>query len=102
MTTLLRLPEVIERTGLRRTSIYDRINAGLLPPPVKLGPRASAWPADEIDACNRALMRGLDIQERKALVARLLKQRRNLTPLAPEPRAHAHAAARLQRDGLSA
>lgn len=52
MTTeerLLRLPEVIERTGLSRSSLYQRINQGTFPRPIKLGQRASAWPLSEID-----------------------------------------------------
>lgn len=97
MTILLRLPAVAQRTGLRRTAIYDRINAGLLPPPVKLGPRASAWPADEIDACNDALVRGLTTPARKALVTRLIKQRRNLTPLQPPPQPRGRAASKADR-----
>ena len=46
---LLRLPEVIERTGLSRSSLYQRINQGTFPKPIKLGKRASAWPCSEID-----------------------------------------------------
>jgi len=46
---LLRLPEVIERTGLSRSSLYQRINQGTFPRPIKLGQRASAWPCSEID-----------------------------------------------------
>ena len=58
MSALLRLPRVIERTGLSRTVIYDRIKAGTFPPPVKLSERASAWPEHEIEACNAAQIRG--------------------------------------------
>ena len=44
---LLRLPAVIEITGLSRTSIYRGITAMGFPKPVKLG-RVSAWPASEV------------------------------------------------------
>lgn len=47
---LLRLPEVCQRTGKRRSSVYRDIAAGTFPPPVKLGERASAWPEHEITA----------------------------------------------------
>lgn len=47
---LLRLPEVSARLGLGRSSIYALIQRGELCPPVKLGVRASAWPASAIDA----------------------------------------------------
>ena len=40
---ILRLPAVMERTGLCRSSIYEYIAAGDFPPQVKLGPRAVGW-----------------------------------------------------------
>lgn len=39
----LRLPKVIERTGLSRSSIYVMINEGRFPAPVQIGQRAVAW-----------------------------------------------------------
>ena len=45
----IRLPEVINRTGYRRTSIYEKISEGIFPAPIKLGPRAVAWVSEEID-----------------------------------------------------
>lgn len=47
---LLRIAQVIGRTGMNRTGIYRGIKAGTFPRPVKLGPRASAWRRSEIDA----------------------------------------------------
>jgi prophage regulatory protein len=41
--TLIRIREVISRTGLGRTSIYVMAKKGTFPRPVKLGPRASGW-----------------------------------------------------------
>ncbi len=48
--SLERLPAVKARTGLSRSEIYRRIALGDFPRPVKLGERASAWSASEIDA----------------------------------------------------
>ena len=45
----IRLPVVIERTGYRRTSIYEKVADGTFPRPVQLGPRAVAWLSSEID-----------------------------------------------------
>jgi predicted DNA-binding transcriptional regulator AlpA len=45
----LRLPQVEDRTGLKKSTIYKRIAEGQFPPPIKLSPRASAWPSDEIE-----------------------------------------------------
>jgi prophage regulatory protein len=46
---LERLPSVKARTALSRSEIYRRIAAGDFPKPVKLGERASAWSAAEVD-----------------------------------------------------
>lgn len=47
---LLRMPEVIRRTGLRRSSIYDAMKRGDFPKPVPLTSTARAWHSEEIDA----------------------------------------------------
>ena len=45
----IRLPEVISRTGYRRTSIYEKISEGTFPAPIKLGPRAVTWVSEEVE-----------------------------------------------------
>ena len=44
----LRLPEVIERTGLPRSTIYDQMSKERFPKPVKIASRAVAWIESEI------------------------------------------------------
>ena len=46
---LLRLPEVISRTGYKRSNIYQLMNLGDFPKSVQLRPRAVAWLSSEID-----------------------------------------------------
>lgn len=46
---LIRLPEVVARTGMGKSSIWARAKAGTFPQPVKLGPRTTAWVASEVD-----------------------------------------------------
>lgn len=47
---LLRLPEVVSRTGLSRSSLYARIATGQFPRPVDLGTsHAVAWVENEVD-----------------------------------------------------
>ena len=46
----LKRPEIELRTGLKRSTIYDKMKAGTFPMPVKLGARAVAWPEAEVDA----------------------------------------------------
>lgn len=52
---LIRLPEVMELTGLKRTTIYRRVKAGTFPQPVHIGDSEArsapiAWPLDEVQA----------------------------------------------------
>ncbi|AIK13458.1 MULTISPECIES: helix-turn-helix transcriptional regulator [Pectobacterium] len=47
---LIRLPEVIRRTGFGKTWIYTLIKAGRFPPQVKTGLRSIAFIESEIDA----------------------------------------------------
>jgi prophage regulatory protein len=48
--SILRLPEVEKRTGLRRATIYRRATAGTFPKPVRVGPNSTGWLESEIDA----------------------------------------------------
>ncbi|KHS78730.1 MULTISPECIES: helix-turn-helix transcriptional regulator [Pectobacteriaceae] len=47
---LIRLPEVIRRTGFGKTWIYELIKAGRFPTQVKTGVRAVAFIESEIDS----------------------------------------------------
>ena len=40
---ILRLPEVVEITGLGRSTIYAKVARGDFPSPIKLGQRAVGW-----------------------------------------------------------
>ena len=46
---VLRMPAVMERTGLSRASIYRLIHADDFPVAIRLGSRAVGWPAQQID-----------------------------------------------------
>ena len=50
MTTILRLPVVMARTGLSRSTIYAKVAAGEFPEPISLGARAVGWISDEVEA----------------------------------------------------
>ncbi len=47
--SILRLPAVIKRTGLSRSSIYLRISQGDFPLSISLGGRAVGWLEEDID-----------------------------------------------------
>lgn len=46
---LLRLPQVIERVGLKRTAIYQRMREGRFPRSRSLGTRCTVWVESEVD-----------------------------------------------------
>lgn len=46
---ILRLPAVMERTGLSKATIYRLIHANEFPESIRLGSRAVGWPANRID-----------------------------------------------------
>ena len=48
--TILRRKQVEARTGLSRSTIYDRIKAGTFPAPISLGEKAVGWIESEVDA----------------------------------------------------
>jgi prophage regulatory protein len=45
---LIRLSEVEERVGLKKTAIYNLISLGQFPRPVRLGSRSVAWVNKEV------------------------------------------------------
>jgi prophage regulatory protein len=48
--SLIRLPDVVRRTGLGRSQIYALAKVDKFPSPIKLSERCSAWIAAEVDA----------------------------------------------------
>ena len=53
---MLRLPAILARTGLSRSTIYLRISEGRFPKPVSLGGRAVGWVEAEVnDWLNRQI-----------------------------------------------
>ncbi len=46
---LIRLPEVMSRVGLGRSTIYRWMSEGRFPKPVQLGGHAVAWSEDDLD-----------------------------------------------------
>ena len=46
----LRLPQVTDRTGYKKTKIYEMISDESFPVPVQLGSRAVAWIESEVEA----------------------------------------------------
>ncbi len=74
--TILRRRHVESQSGYPRSTLYLRISQGLWTRPVKLGPRAVGWPANEVSALIAARIAGQSDAEIRDLVARLEAARR--------------------------
>jgi prophage regulatory protein len=46
---IIRLPQVLDKTGLSRSSVFLKIKNGQFPSSIPLGPRARGWLDLEID-----------------------------------------------------
>jgi prophage regulatory protein len=47
--TLYRCKFVLEKTGLKRSSLYKLIHLGTFPRPIKITAKAVAWPSNEVE-----------------------------------------------------
>ena len=54
--SLLRLPQVMQRSGYKKSKIYKAVAAGTFPAPIKDG-RTTSWIEEEVDAWIRALIK---------------------------------------------
>jgi len=50
VVSLMRLPYVLNRTGIKKATLWLWIKEGKFPKPVKLGIKSVAWASNEIDA----------------------------------------------------
>ena len=72
------LPATLVALGVKRTSFYEMVKAGLVTPPVLIGERSVGVPENEIEAINAARIAGKSKDEIRALVARLVAARKSL------------------------
>jgi prophage regulatory protein len=49
-TRLLRLPQVIDRTGIKKTKLYELQKDGLFPMRIKIIAHAVGWVEEEVDS----------------------------------------------------
>ena len=73
--TFLRVGDVAARFAVSTSMVYRWVRKGILPPPIKLGLRMSAWSADELDAVAEARLAGRGDDAVRALVAGLVAAR---------------------------
>lgn len=72
---LIRCPDVCNRLGLPKSSLYDAINNELMTPGVKISLRSVAWPEHEVEAVLMAAMSDQPKAERQRLVRALVAAR---------------------------
>lgn len=65
---IIRLKDVIERTGLARSTIYQHVANGTFPTPVPLGDRAVGWVEREVQDWIMARIAQRDAGGRHPLV----------------------------------
>ena len=75
MLNLIRLPKVKSKTGYCGSTVYANVTDQTLTPPIKIGPRASAWPEYEIDAIIAARIAGKSDDDIRELVNELTAKR---------------------------
>jgi len=87
MAHILRLREVMERTGLCRSSLYRHLRASerLFVTPVRIGARAVGFPAHEVEAIIAARIAGRTDAEIRELVTQLIGARTSAIPAARKP-----------------
>lgn len=66
---VLRRPEVEDRTGLARSTIYKLIGLGEFPEPIKLGTRSVGWVEGEIESWIESRRRLGEVQGRRGVQA---------------------------------
>ena len=76
---LCRVSEGANRVGYSVPSYYRIASEGLLPPPIKLGKNRSALIASELEAVIAARVRGESDDEVRALVKKLVNNRKYAT-----------------------
>ncbi|MGJ3264309.1 MAG: helix-turn-helix transcriptional regulator [Salinarimonas sp.] len=58
----MRIAEVLAETGYRRSTLYDHMDKGLFPRPIRLGPKARGWVAEEVQAWRAARLAERDVE----------------------------------------
>lgn len=72
---ILRVSVTAHLRGRSRSGHYADIQAGLFPPPIKIGPRASGHPENEVAAMIEAIIAGKSADTLRALVQELVAAR---------------------------
>jgi prophage regulatory protein len=72
---IIRLPEVLAKTGHAQSTWYEGVKNGTHPKPVPIGKYAVGWVEDEVDAWIEARIEARDSQDVKPLRREFKKKR---------------------------
>jgi prophage regulatory protein len=75
---LIRRETVLSLFPVSVSTLYERINSGLFPPPISSGGRTVFWIESEVHAVVRAMIRSVTPDELKTLVMESVKSRSDL------------------------
>ena len=75
MITLTRRPPVLKGFGISKSTLQNRINKGLMTPPISIGGRLVAWPSNEVESLIKAQIAGKTPDEIRLLVKVLIEKR---------------------------
>ena len=72
---LMRLPQVLDRYPVSRSTLYKQIRQGVFPKPVQISDKSVAWIESEISRILDAKIQGQEIEETRRLVSALDNER---------------------------
>ena len=78
LLTIERKAEVLDRLGLSRSTLHNKIQNGLWVTPISLGARAVGFIKHETDELITAHINGFTPVQMRQLVSRLLEERKEL------------------------
>jgi len=78
MDNLIRTPVVVALTGVSRPAIYAHMQAGIMPPSIRIGRKAVAWLKSEVELVARARIAGANDETIKRLIAEAVEKRPTL------------------------
>ena len=73
--SIKRKSDVIARLGIGRSTLQNRINDGIFPPPISIGGRTVGWLEHEIDATIIAMLSDKPIMELRKDINKIISSR---------------------------
>jgi len=73
----LRIKSVIEKVAMAKSTFLEKVNKGLWPPQIHLGPGISVWIEDELSEVMEAYAAGCNQEEIKTLILKLVSERKS-------------------------